>query len=117
MGYKRRIKSPSETAEDYKRFRNSLSINFKDIDIDSKDYLKKLLRVGGYRHMKDTTTKEWYNAHPTQKQLDFAWEHLKTLGIVKVEERFIRKLPPKKKVAKKKPKKKIRVSIKKVGDF
>lgn len=65
---------------EYERFRESLRINFATLDIEDKEELKKLMRVGGYRRYKDGTK---YN--PTQKQLIFAWEYIKRIGIVKKE--------------------------------
>ena len=57
------------------RFRDQLTVDFANMDVESKKELEVLLRVKGY-HRK-THGKNTYKFHPTQDQLDGAWDYLK----------------------------------------
>lgn len=60
------------------RFRDSLDIDFKDMDIDDKDRLGVLMRLSGYHRVWNKDTKKIEKRFPTQTQLDEAWNYLKT---------------------------------------
>ena len=59
------------------RFRDALTIDFDDMDIEDIDELKTLMRIGGYNRYYDKEKKKVRKLYPTQKQLDYAWKYLK----------------------------------------
>ena len=60
------------------RFREALTIDFSDMSIEDRKQLEVLMRIAGYNRVYDKEKDEMVKKNPTQKQLDGAWEHLKS---------------------------------------
>lgn len=61
------------------RFRDAIEIDFSGETVESKKQLEILMRVAGYNRKWDADKKKLIKRNPTQEQLNFAWEYLKTL--------------------------------------
>jgi len=61
------------------RFRDAIEIDFKDMDIQTKEELETLMRIAGYRSKFDEIENRKKKLNPSQIQLDFAWEYLKEI--------------------------------------
>ena len=60
------------------RFREAISIDFGDLTIDDKKQLSLLMRRRNYRVKK--VDGEYTNVFPSNAQLDYAWEYIKSLS-------------------------------------
>ena len=58
------------------RYRDQLEIDFSDMDIETIEQLKVLMRIAGYNRKFDKEKNKLIKSNPTQKQLDSAWEYL-----------------------------------------
>lgn len=61
------------------RFREAIEIDFADMDIKTQDELSYLMRIAGYNRKYDKIKNRMFKYYPTQKQLDGAWEYLKSI--------------------------------------
>ena len=60
------------TQADYRLYYQRLDLDFKDMTIENIEHLSVLMRLAGYRRLKDGT-----KLAPKELQLKRAWEHLK----------------------------------------
>lgn len=66
-----------KTKQDYTNFRASLTTNSKQWDFETKEELKKLMSIAGYRIVFDKETKTRKADTVTDAQVNFAWNFLK----------------------------------------
>ena len=65
------------------RFREAIEIEFEGEDIETIKELETLMRHAGFNRKFDKEIDAWRKRNPTQTQLDFAWEYLKEIGVIK----------------------------------
>lgn len=70
----------------YESFDEHLDLDFGKMDIKTQTELKTLMQNYNYHLKREKKTKILYKSEPTQKQLTYAWTHLKKEGTMDLRE-------------------------------
>jgi hypothetical protein len=70
----------------YESFDEHLDLDFGKMDLKTKEELKTVMQNYNYHLKRDKKTKILYKAEPSQKQLTYAWTHLKKEGTMDLRE-------------------------------
>ena len=72
----------------YESLNESLEIDARSIDIDTRITLKQVMLTGGYHIVGKKTKKR--KAYPTDKQLNYAWDYLRQHNLLSIKKVFIK---------------------------